>query len=138
LKDGANEIANRSRGTPRIAGRLLRRVRDFALVDGKSEIGKNEAGYALERLDVDNKGLDAMDRNYLLKIANSYDGGPVGVDTLSAALSDQRDVIEEVIEPYLIQQGYVHRTPRGRVLSSLGWKYLDIPIPKKFLKEEKI
>ena len=130
-KEGANEIAFRSRGTPRIAGRLLRRVRDFALVQDQDSIGREEADGALSKLDIDKNGLDSMDRKYLFKIADSYNGGPVGVDTLSAALADQRDVIEEVIEPYLIQQGYVHRTSRGRVLSKKGWNYLDLPLPEE-------
>ena len=137
-KEGANEIACRSRGTPRIAGRLLRRVRDFALVQGQDSIGRKEADDALSKLDIDINGLDSMDRKYLLKIAESYNGGPVGVDTLSAALADQRDVIEEVIEPYLIQQGYVHRTSRGRVLSKQGWVYLDLPIPDEFIEDKNI
>ena len=129
-EDGANEIACRSRGTPRIAGRLLRRVRDFAFVEGNKSINKTMANIALSRLDVDTNGLDAMDRKYLSKIANAYNGGPVGVETLSAALADQRDVIEEVIEPYLIQQGLIDRTPRGRVLSKQGWEYLGLPFPE--------
>lgn len=122
--EGAMEIAARARGTPRIAGRLTRRVRDFALVAGVEEIGQAEADEALRRLDVDAQGLDAMDRRYLTCIADHYEGGPVGVETLSAALSEQRDVIEEVVEPYLLQQGFIQRTPRGRVLASRGYRHL--------------
>lgn len=122
--DGAMEIARRSRGTPRIAGRLTRRVRDFALVAGAAEVGRAEADDALRRLDVDAEGLDTMDRRYLLCIADHYGGGPVGVETLSAALSEQRDVIEEVVEPYLLQQGFIQRTPRGRMLAARGFRHL--------------
>ena len=123
--DGAHEIARRSRGTPRVAGRLLRRVRDFAAVDGLSSVDKDAADQALNRLEVDGCGLDAMDRRYLSCIADAYGGGPVGAETLAAALSEQRDTIEEVIEPYLMQQGFVMRTPRGRVLSDLAYRHLD-------------
>ena len=129
MKDGASEIAKRSRGTPRIAGRLLRRVRDFVLVGGKTEIDKTEADKALSKLDIDENGLDAIDRNYLRILAEKYNGGPVGVETIAASLADQRDVVEEVIEPFLIQKNLVDRTPRGRVLTVLGWDYLDLPIP---------
>lgn len=122
--EGAMEIARRSRGTPRIAGRLTRRVRDFALVAGAAEVGRAEADDALRRLDVDSEGLDTMDRRYLLCIADHYGGGPVGVETLSAALSEQRDVIEEVVEPYLLQQGFIQRTPRGRMLAVRGFRHL--------------
>jgi Holliday junction DNA helicase RuvB len=125
---GAMEIAARSRGTPRIAGRLTRRVRDFTDVAGTGNIDAKAAGAALMRLDVDESGLDAMDRRYLACIAENYGGGPVGVETLSAALSEQRDVIEEVIEPYLIQQGLLSRTPRGRTISSRGYKYLGLEV----------
>ncbi len=121
--DGAMEIARRARGTPRIAGRLTRRVRDFA--DGR-KIDRKEVDEALQRLDVDPSGLDTMDRRYLSCIADVYGGGPVGVETLSAFLSEQRDMVEDVIEPYLIQRGLVQRTPRGRVLSSSGFKYLGL------------
>ena len=127
---GAEEIAKRSRGTPRVAGRLLRRVRDFAAVDGAKRIDAAAADAALRRLDVDAQGLDAMDRRFLRCIADNYDGGPVGVETLAAALSEQRDVIEEVIEPYLIQQGLLQRTPRGRMLSGQGFRYLGLAVPK--------
>jgi Holliday junction DNA helicase RuvB len=128
---GAEEIAKRSRGTPRIAGRLLRRVRDFAAVAGAARIDAAAADGALRRLDVDAQGLDAMDRRFLACIAENYDGGPVGVETLAAALSEQRDVIEEVIEPYLIQQGLLQRTPRGRMLTGQGFRYLGLAVPKR-------
>lgn len=121
---GAREVAQRSRGTPRIAGRLTRRVRDFAEADGVQVISKSHVNHALMRLDVDEAGLDTMDRKYLLCIAENYAGGPVGVDTLAAALSEQRDMIEDVIEPYLMQQGLVQRTPRGRMISDKGFSYL--------------
>ncbi len=124
--DGAAEIAGRARGTPRVAGRLMRRVRDFAAVAGASSVDAATADAALERLEVDNAGLDAMDRRYLCCIAENYGGGPVGVETLAAALSEQRDAIEEVIEPFLIQRGLVQRTPRGRVLSEAGFRHLGI------------
>lgn len=127
--DGAREIARRSRGTPRVAGRLLKRVRDFAAFEGKKEIDDLIADKALKRLDVDNQGLDMMDRRYLTCIAQKYAGGPVGADTLSAALSEERDTIEEVIEPYLLQQGYLQRTPRGRMLTALGFKHLGLAPP---------
>lgn len=127
--DGAMEISTRSRGTPRVAGRLLRRVRDFAHVAGAEEIDAKAADAALTRLEIDKQGLDAQDRNYLRCIAESYGGGPVGAETLAAALADQRDVIEEVIEPYLLQQGLVQRTPRGRMLSAAGYRYLGLPEP---------
>ncbi len=124
--DGALEIARRSRGTPRIAVRLLRRVRDFATVAALAVIDKAAADAALTRLEVDTYGLDAMDRRYLGCIANTYRGGPVGADTLAAALSEQRDTIEDVIEPYLIQQGFVMRTPRGRALAAEGYRCLGL------------
>ncbi|MGH6934235.1 MAG: Holliday junction branch migration DNA helicase RuvB [Dongiaceae bacterium] len=130
-QNGAAEIAKRSRGTPRIAGRLLRRVRDFASVAGVARIDNAVADGALTRLDVDGQGLDAMDRRFLRCIAESYDGGPVGVETMTAALSEQRDVIEEVIEPYLIQQGLLQRTPRGRMLTGQGYRYLGLAVPKR-------
>ena len=129
MKDGASEIAKRSRGTPRIAGRLLRRVRDFVLVRGKTAIDKSEADNALSKLNIDDNGLDAIDRSYLRILAEKYNGGPVGVETIAASLADQRDVVEEVIEPFLIQKSLVDRTPRGRVLTILGWNYIDLPIP---------
>jgi len=127
--DGAREIARRSRGTPRIAGRLLRRVRDFANVAGTETVDAGTADAALNRLEVDNLGLDAMDRRYLTMIADIYRGGPVGVETLAAGLSEPRDTIEEVIEPYLIQLGLVARTARGRCLNAGGWKHLGITPP---------
>jgi len=127
--DGAAEVARRSRGTPRIAGRLLRRVRDFADVAGAAEVDARIADAALTRLEVDALGLDAMDRRYLHMIANIYKGGPVGVETLAAGLSEPRDTIEEVIEPYLIQLGLVARTARGRCLNAPGWKHLGLNPP---------
>nr|WP_083921965.1 Holliday junction branch migration DNA helicase RuvB [Kiloniella laminariae] len=128
--EGALEIARRSRGTPRVSGRLLRRVRDFASVAGVELIEARDADVALKRLDVDEAGLDAMDRKYLRIIADNYSGGPVGAETLAAALSEQRDVIEDVIEPYLIQQGLLQRTPRGRMLTSAGYRYLGLAEPR--------
>lgn len=127
--DGAAEIASRARGTPRVAGRLLRRVRDIAAVGGHAVVTAEVADGALGRLEVDANGLDAMDRRYLGCLAESYGGGPVGVETLAAVLSEQRDVLEEVIEPYLMQTGLLMRTPRGRCLSSAGWAYLGIAPP---------
>ncbi len=126
VDEGALEIAKRSRGTPRIAGRLTRRVRDFAQAEKVKKIDKALVDGALKRLDVDGSGLDSMDRRYLNCICENYGGGPVGVDTLAAALSEQRDMIEDVIEPYLLQQGLVQRTPRGRMISSKGYKYLGL------------
>ena len=130
-EDGAREIANRSRGTPRVAGRLLRRVRDFAAVGGAEIVGAEEADAALNRLEVDKRGLDAMDRRYLNRIAHDFGGGPVGVETLSAALSEPRDAIEDIIEPYLIQQGFLQRTPRGRLLTKAAFDHLGLGFPKK-------
>jgi holliday junction DNA helicase RuvB len=127
--DGAAEVAKRSRGTPRIAGRLLRRVRDFANVAGDVTVTRKIADAALTRLEVDGMGLDAMDRRYLMMIADIYKGGPVGVETLAAGLSEPRDTIEEVIEPYLIQLGLVARTARGRCLNAGGWKHLGLTPP---------
>jgi holliday junction DNA helicase RuvB len=129
--DGAREIALRARGTPRIAGRLLKRVRDFASVDGKNAIDAKAADRALVQLEVDPGGLDAMDRRYLSVIAMNYGGGPVGVETLAAALSEPRDAIEEIIEPYLVQQGFLQRTPRGRVLTSHAFRHLGLAEPKR-------
>jgi len=128
-ESGAHEIARRSRGTPRVAGRLLRRVRDFAIVAGKKEIDEAIADSSLKQLDVDKMGLDMMDRRYLRCIAEKYNGGPVGADTLSAALSEERDTIEEVIEPYLMQEGLVQRTPRGRVLTAFGFNQIGLKAP---------
>ncbi len=130
-QSGALEIARRSRGTPRIAGRLTRRVRDFFDAAELDQADATLVDQALSRLDVDGTGLDTMDRRYMRCIADNYDGGPVGVETLAAALSEQRDMIEDVIEPYLMQQGLVQRTPRGRMISAKGFKYLGISAPKK-------
>jgi len=128
--EGAREIGSRSRGTPRIAVRLLRRVRDFASVEGSELVDATLADKALSRLEVDQRGLDALDRRYLTCIGENYGGGPVGVETLAAALSEQRDALEEVIEPFLIQQGLLQRTPRGRALTAHGFRHLDLKIPK--------
>lgn len=127
--DGAFEIARRSRGTPRIAGRLTRRVRDFALVDGTKTVDAKEADAALMQLEVDSMGLDSMDRRYMSCIAENYAGGPAGVETIAAALSEQRDVLEDVVEPYLIQTGFIIRTPRGRMISDAGYKHLGLNPP---------
>ena len=127
--DGAAEVARRSRGTPRIAGRLLRRVRDFAQAAGDAEVDAKVADAALTRMEVDQLGLDAMDRRYLMMIADIYKGGPVGVETLAAGLSEPRDTIEEVIEPFLIQLGLVARTARGRCLNGPAWTHLGLPEP---------
>jgi Holliday junction DNA helicase RuvB len=128
-ESGAAEIARRARGTPRVAMRLLRRVRDFALVGGSGVVDARVADQALARLEVDQLGLDALDRRYLGCIAGNYGGGPVGVDTLAAALSEQRDTLEEVVEPYLLQQGLLQRTPRGRLLTRLAWQHLRLEPP---------
>ena len=128
-EDGAREIAKRSRGTPRIAGRLLRRVRDFANVAGEPIVSAKMADASLTRLEVDGLGLDAMDRRYLMMIADVYRGGPVGVETLAAGLSEPRDTVEEVIEPFLIQLGLIARTARGRCLNSRAWKHLGLNPP---------
>ncbi|MCH2077883.1 MAG: Holliday junction branch migration DNA helicase RuvB [Rhodobacteraceae bacterium] len=128
--DGAREIAKRARGTPRIAGRLLRRVVDFAVVESDGRISRALADNALTRLGVDDLGLDSADRRYLRLIAENYAGGPVGVETMSAALSESRDALEEVIEPYLLQMGLLQRTPRGRVLAQKAWAHLGLPVPK--------
>ena len=127
---GAREIARRARGTPRIAGRLLRRVVDFAVVDGDGRVTRELADAALTRLGVDHLGLDGADRRYLKLMADHYGGGPVGVETLSAALSESRDALEEVIEPYLLQQGLIQRTPRGRMLAQRAWQHLGLTPPK--------
>ena len=127
--DGANEIARRSRGTPRIAGRLLRRMRDFAHAAGVDQIDRKLADRALLQLEVDAAGLDAMDRRYLTTIAENYGGGPVGVETLAAALSEPRDAIEEIIEPFLIQKGFLQRTPRGRLITGHAFKHLGLTEP---------
>ncbi len=129
LKEGSMEIAQRCRGTPRIAGRLLRRVRDFTYELGNVPINHQSASQSLEKLAIDNLGLDAMDRHYLSIIANFYGGGPVGVDTLCAVLSEQRDVIEDVIEPYLLQEGFIQRTARGRTLAEKAYAHLGLDLP---------
>ena len=131
--DGAAEVARRSRGTPRVAGRLLRRVRDFAAVAKRSPVDAFLADAALNRLEVDQMGLDAMDRRYLRCIAENYGGGPVGVETLAAALSESRDTLEEVVEPYLLQQGMIQRTPRGRMLAASGFKHIGLNPPRDLL-----
>ena len=127
--DGAREIAARARGTPRIAGRLLRRVRDFADVAGAEMVDRAVADDALSRLEVDTLGLDELDRRYLNQIARNFGGGPVGIETIAAALSEPRDAIEDIIEPYLIQQGFIQRTPRGRVLTANAWGHLGMEPP---------
>ena len=128
--EGAEEIARRARGTPRIAGRLLRRVVDFALVEGDGRVTRALADRALTRLGVDHLGLDGADRRYLRLVADSYGGGPVGIETLSAALSESRDALEEVIEPFLLQQGLIQRTPRGRMLTQPAWRHLGLEPPR--------
>jgi len=130
-KDGGAEIAKRSRGTPRVANRLLRRVRDFAAVGGNPVVDSRVADDALTRLEVDGRGLDAMDRRYLACIAENYGGGPVGVETLAAALSEPRDAIEEIIEPFLIQKGFLQRTPRGRLITGHAFKHLGLAEPAR-------
>ncbi len=127
--DGAREVARRSRGTPRVAGRLLRRVRDFAAVEGAPEIDAIVADRALSQLEVDNEGLDGMDHRYLRCIAENYGGGPVGIETIAAALSESKDALEETVEPYLLQQGFMGRTPRGRVLTLKAFRHLGLAAP---------
>jgi Holliday junction DNA helicase RuvB len=127
--EGANEIARRARGTPRIAGRLLRRVRDFAIVDDNATVTRAVADTALRALDVDAIGLDIMDRRYLDTVALKFGGGPVGIETIAASLSEPRDAIEEIIEPYLLQQGFIQRTPRGRILTPAAFKHLGLEAP---------
>ena len=134
--DGAIEIARRARGTPRIAGRLLRRVRDFAHVAGAERVDRRAADEALSRLDVDALGLDQLDRRYLSMIANNFGGGPVGIETISAGLSEPRDAIEDIIEPDLIQQGFIQRTPRGRVLTANAWRHLGLEAPKDLAQQQ--
>ncbi len=129
--DGAHEIARRARGTPRIAGRLLRRVRDFAIVDNNATVTRDVADKALRLLDVDGIGLDIMDRRYLDTVALKFGGGPVGIETIAAALSEPRDAIEEIIEPYLLQQGFIQRTPRGRILTPAAFKHLGLEAPSR-------
>ena len=128
--EGAFEIARRSRGTPRIANRLLRRVRDYTDVKGDGRIGKAVAEKALKMLDVDPQGFDVMDRKLLEAVIHRFDGGPVGLDNVAAAIGEERDTIEDVIEPYLIQQGYLQRTPRGRVATAAAWRHLGLTPPK--------
>ncbi len=127
--DGALEIARRSRGTPRIAGRLLRRVRDFAAVGGADMVDRQVADRALSNLEVDSRGLDSLDHRYLDCVAVKFGGGPVGIETIAASLSEARDAIEEIIEPFLIQQGFVNRTPRGRILTPHAFKHLGLATP---------
>jgi Holliday junction DNA helicase RuvB len=129
--EGAAEIARRSRGTPRIAGRLTRRIRDFAAVAGIAVIDRQAADAALTRLDVDGQGLDAMDIRYLRRLAEHHNGGPVGVETLAAALAEARDTLEDVVEPFLIQEGFLLRTSRGRMLGDAGWRHLGLKPPPK-------
>ncbi len=128
--DGAREIATRARGTPRIAGRLLRRVRDFAEVAKAEAVDATIADEALGRLEVDKRGLDSLDRRYLFLIARHFGGGPVGIETIAAALSEPRDAIEDIIEPYLIQQGFIQRTPRGRIMTAGAWSHIGLPAPQ--------
>jgi len=130
-EEGAAEIAARARGTPRVAGRLLRRVRDFAEAEGAPAIDRPMAGRALARLEVDEAGLDSLDRRYLRALAETYGGGPVGAETLAAALAEARDAIEDVIEPYLLQQGFVLRTPRGRVAGGKAYEHLGLKPPPR-------
>ncbi|WP_284177643.1 Holliday junction branch migration DNA helicase RuvB [Rhabdaerophilum sp. SD176] len=130
-EDGANEIARRARGTPRIAGRLLRRVRDVAIVEGADRVTRAIADKALTMLDVDSIGLDLMDRRYLTTIAEKFSGGPVGIETMAAALSEPRDAIEDIIEPYLLQQGFLQRTPRGRLLTDAAFRHLGMNPPAR-------
>jgi len=135
-EDGAEEIARRARGTPRIAGRLLRRVRDFAYVAGAENVTRQIADAALSRLEVDALGLDQLDRRYLHMIVENFGGGPVGIETIAAALSEPRDAIEDIIEPYLIQQGFIQRTPRGRVLAAKAWRHLGLNPPKELAQSQ--
>ena len=130
-EDGALEIARRSRGTPRVAGRLLRRVRDVATVEGAGMIDAGVADRALTRLEIDRLGLDPLDRRYLSLIAEHFGGGPVGVETIAASLAEARDAVEDVVEPFLLQQGLIQRTPRGRILSETAWKHLGLKAPKR-------
>ncbi|GKX35094.1 MAG: Holliday junction ATP-dependent DNA helicase RuvB [Rhizobiaceae bacterium MnEN-MB40S] len=134
--DGALEIARRARGTPRIAGRLLRRVRDFAEVAKAESVTKEIADEALTRLAVDQKGLDQLDIRYLGMIAGNFGGGPVGIETIAAGLSEPRDAIEDIIEPYLIQQGLIQRTPRGRILTANAWRHLGLDVPRDLAQQQ--
>jgi Holliday junction DNA helicase RuvB len=130
-EDGAREIARRARGTPRVAGRLLRRVRDFAAVEGAGSVTSKVADRALRELEVDGEGLDMLDHRYLRCIAVNYEGGPVGVETIAAALSEPRDALEEIIEPYLLQQGFIGRTPRGRIVTMKTYRHLGLTVPTR-------
>ncbi|MEO3389184.1 Holliday junction branch migration DNA helicase RuvB [Mesorhizobium sp. CAU 1741] len=134
--EGSVEIARRARGTPRIAGRLLRRVRDFATVAGAETVDRKVADAALSRLEVDALGLDELDRRYLGMIARNFGGGPVGIETIAAGLSEPRDAIEDIIEPYLIQQGFIQRTPRGRVLTANAWRHMGLDAPKDLAQQQ--
>src|SRR5690606_3127507 len=127
--EGAAEIAARARGTPRVAGRLLRRVRDFASADGAEVIDKKVAARSLARLEVDESGLDSLDRRYLAALIENYGGGPAGVETLAYAIAEARDAVEDVIEPYLLQQGFIQRTPRGRVACAKAYAHLGLTAP---------
>ena len=129
-EEGAIEIARRSRGTPRIANRLLRRIRDYAEILGNGTVTKGIAALALEKLDIDDSGFDFQDRRYLLAIIQDFNGGPVGVDNLAALLGEDRDTLEDVLEPYMIQQGFIQRTPRGRIATSKAYKYFSLEEPK--------
>jgi Holliday junction DNA helicase RuvB len=129
--DGAREVARRSRGTPRVAGRLLRRVRDFAAVGGALVIDAKVADSALRQLEVDSEGLDALDHRYLSCIIRNYEGGPVGIETIAAALSEPRDALEEIVEPYLLQQGFIGRTPRGRIATLRAYRHLGLAQPSR-------
>ena len=133
--EGAIVIAERSRGTPRVAGRLLRRIRDISSVKNIKSIDKNFAIESLEQLDVDKFGLDALDRKYMQIIIEKYEGGPVGLETIAAVLSEQKDLIEEVIEPFLLQKGFIERSKRGRIITKIGWKHLGIEQNKKNLDQ---
>jgi Holliday junction DNA helicase RuvB len=130
-KDGARALAERARGTPRIANRLVRRVRDFAQVEGNGKIDRKIVDIACDRLGIDHAGLDEMDRRLLLMLIETYDGGPVGVETIAAALAEPRDTIEDVYEPYLLQQGYLGRTPRGRIATKKAYEHLGQTLPNK-------
>lgn len=136
LDSGALEVAKRSRGTPRIANRLLRRVRDFAQVKGDGTVDKSMADKALNMLNVDEHGFDHMDRRLLLAMIEKYDGGPVGVESLAASISEERDTIEDVLEPYLIQQGFINRTPRGRMITPMAYRHFGLELPKRFLTDQ--
>jgi Holliday junction DNA helicase RuvB len=125
---GASEIARRARGTPRIANRLLRRVRDFAAVEGSGKIDEQIAGHALERLMVDQRGLDRLDRAYLMVVIDRFDGGPVGIDAIAASLSEERGTLEDVVEPFLLQAGFLTRTPRGRVTTQMAYEHMGVPL----------